>query len=304
MARDRGQVDRRVGRSADRRIDADRVVECLFRQDIGRLEVLRHHCDDTLAGEVRDLLPVAIRRGNRRRSGQAHAQRLAQRIHRRRRAHRVAIAGRRRRAGDQADELGIVDLARRQHLPRLPHDRSRSGALALVPAVQHRPHGQSDRRDVHRRRAHQHGGRRLVAADRQHHAVERIAVQRFDQAEIGEVAVQPRGRALAGFLDRMDREFQHDAARLAHALAHPLRQHQMVAVARGQVAARLRDADDRLARAQLVQAEAEVQIALQIQRRHVDIVRIVEPGAGPQGAGAFGRVGGHKSSGQRATETR
>ena len=71
---------------------------------------------------------------------------------------------------------------------------------------------------------------------------------------------------------------------------HPLRQHQMVAVARGQVAARLRDADDRLARAQLVQAEAEVQIALQIERGHVDILGIIEPGATAQLRGRVGHI--------------
>jgi hypothetical protein len=48
----------------------------------------------------------------------------------------------------------------------------------------------------------------LVAADGQHDAVERIAVEHFDEAEIGEVAVEPGGRALAGLLDRMDRELE------------------------------------------------------------------------------------------------
>ena len=82
----------------------------------------------------------------------------------------------------------------------------RSGALALPPAVQHRPAGQHDRRDVHRRRRHDAGRRGLVAAGQQHHAVERIAVQHLDQAQIREVAVERRGRPLAGLLDRMARE--------------------------------------------------------------------------------------------------
>jgi hypothetical protein len=56
----------------------------------------------------------------------------------------------------------------------------------------------------------------------QHHAIEGIAEQDLDQAEIGEVAVERRGRALAGLLDRMGRELHGDAAGGANALAHPL----------------------------------------------------------------------------------
>ena len=182
----------------------------------------------------------------------------------------------------------VVDLARGQHLARLPHDGAAAGALAAlgkVPAVEHRPDRQRDGGEVDRRRGHQRGRRGLVAADGQHHAVERIAVQHLDQAEIGEVAVEPGGGPLAGFLDRMDRKFDGDAARLADALAHALGQHQMMAVAGRKVAAGLGDADDRPARAQFLKAQPEVQIALQIERGHVDIVGIVEPGGGAELAG-------------------
>ena len=51
----------------------------------------------------------------------------------------------------------------------------------------------------------------------------------------------------------------------------------MVPVAGGQVGARLRDADDRLLALQLLAGEAEVQVALQVERRHARIVRVVEP---------------------------
>ncbi len=91
------------------------------------------------------------------------------------------------------------------------------------------------------------GRRGLVAAGGQHDAVERIAVQHLDQAEIGEVAVERRGRPLAGLLDRMHRELEGDAAGVADALAHALGQLEMMAVAGRQVGAGLRDADDRLA---------------------------------------------------------
>src|SRR3546814_6572985 len=45
--------------------------------------------------------------------------------------------------------------------------------------------------------------------------------------------------------DRMDRKFDRDAARIADAVAHPACEIEVDAVARRQIAARLRDADDR-----------------------------------------------------------
>ena len=85
----------------------------------------------------------------------------------------------------------------------------------LVPAVQHRPAREHDRRDVDGRRRHDAGRRGLVAAGGQHDAVERIAVEHLDQAEIGEVAVERGGRPLAGLLDRVDRELERRCRRLA-----------------------------------------------------------------------------------------
>src|SRR3546814_2423973 len=112
--------------------------------------------------------------------------------------------------------------------------------------------------------------------------VDRIAVEGFDKTQIGEVAVEPGGGALSRFLNRMNRKFQCDSARFANSFADALGQHQMMAVARRQIRPGLRDADDRLARAQLVEAEPEIQIAFEIQRRHVDILVIREPGAAAQ----------------------
>ena len=139
-------MDRRVGRAADRGVDADRVDERLARQDVGRLAIRRDHLDDLLAGEIGAFLPIAQRRGNGGRAGQRHAERFGQAVHRRRRAHGVAVTGRRRRGRDQLDEALIVDLAGREQLARAPHDRARSRALAFVPAVEHRPDRQRDRR--------------------------------------------------------------------------------------------------------------------------------------------------------------
>ena len=246
------------------------------------LQVLPHHLDDALAGQVGHLLALAVGRRDGRAAGQAHAQRLGERVHGRGRAHGVAVAGRRRRRGHQLQELLVVDLAARHHLARLPHDGAGAGALALVPAVEHRPARQHDGRDIDGRRRHDLGRRGLVAAGGEHDAVDRIAVEHLDQRQVGEVAVERRGRALAGFLDRMDRKLEGDAAGLADAFAHALGEVEVMAVAGRQVGAGLGDADDRLARLQLLQRQAEVHGALEVERGHVGVGGIVEPGARAQ----------------------
>jgi hypothetical protein len=146
-------------------------------------------------------------------------KRLGQRIHRRGGAHGVAMADRGRGRTDDLDEFTVVDLALGQLFARLPHHRARAGALAMVPAVEHRPAREHDGRNIHRRRSHDLRRRRLVAAGGQHHRIERVAVEHLDQRQILQVAIQAGGRALAGFLNRMQRKLEGDAARLADALA-------------------------------------------------------------------------------------
>ena len=135
MARHRDDVDRRVGRAADRRIDDDAVHERLARQDVGGLQILVDHVDDALAGLIGHLAALAIRRGDRRAARQRHAERFGERVHRRGGAHRVAMADRRRRGGHDVDEFLVVDLARGQPLARFPDHGARSDQLAVVPAV-------------------------------------------------------------------------------------------------------------------------------------------------------------------------
>ena len=275
-------MDRRIGRAADRRIDDDAVLERLARQDVGRLQVFPDHPDDARAGLIGDLAALAVGRGDRGAARQRHAERLGQRIHGGGGAHGVAMADRRRRGGDDIHELLVVDLARGQLLARFPDHGAGAGALALVPAVQHRPAGQHDRRHVDGRRRHQAGGRGLVAAGGQDHAVQRIAEQDLDQAEIGEVAVERRGRPLAGLLDRVHRKFHGDAAGGADALADPLGQFEVMAIAGRKVVAGLGDADDRLAGLQLLPGQAVIEVALEIERGHARIMRVVEPFAGAE----------------------
>src|SRR5271169_6323328 len=66
-------------------------------------------------------------------------------------------------------------------------------------------------------------------------------------------------------------------AGVADALAHALGEFEMMAIARTQIRAGLRDADDRLARREFLACQPVIEVALQIERGHARIVRIVEP---------------------------
>ena len=280
MAGQRVDMDRRVGRTADRRVHDDAVLERLAGQDVGGFEVFPNHLDDAGAGLIGDLAALAIGRGDRGTAGQRHAERFRQRVHGRGGAHGVAMTDGRGRGGHDVHELLVVDLARDQPLPGFPDHGSRTGALALMPAVQHRAARKHDRGHIDGCRRHQAGRRGLVAAGSQHHAVEGVTEQDLDKAEIGEIAVERRSRALSGLLDRMHREFHGDATGGADSLAHAVRQFQMMAVARRQIVAGLRNTDDRLARLQFVAGQPVIKVALEVERGHSRIVRVVEPLAG------------------------
>src|SRR5271169_615411 len=66
-------------------------------------------------------------------------------------------------------------------------------------------------------------------------------------------------------------------AGVADALAHAIGEFEMMAIARTQIRAGLRDADDRLARRELLARQSVIEVALQIERGHARIVGIIEP---------------------------
>ena len=80
----------------------------------------------------------------------------------------------------------------------------------------------------------------------------------------------------------MHRNFNHRAAGGNDPIAHPFGQFNMVAIAGAKVAAGLGNANDRLARLQLVACQTVVEIAFEIERCHLLIVGIVEPLLGSQ----------------------
>ena len=105
VARDRIEMDRRVGRAADRRAGDDGVLERLAREDVERLHVLEHDLDRAHAGLVGDLRALAVGRRDRRAAGQRQSERLGERVHGRGGAHGVAVADRGRRGRDRVRRI-------------------------------------------------------------------------------------------------------------------------------------------------------------------------------------------------------
>ena len=152
-----------------------------------------------------------------------------------------------RHAPFEFDPVGLGDVAGAQLLPILLGVGAGAGAFTAPLAVQHRPGGEKNRRQVHADGAHQKARCGLVAAAHQHHTVDRVRAQQFLALHRQEVAVH-HGAGLdhhfaqrqGGHLDRMPAG-RHDAAldRLS-ALAQ-------VGVAGRNVAPGVDDADHRLA---------------------------------------------------------
>jgi hypothetical protein len=78
----------------------------------------------------------------------------------------------------------------------------------------------------------------------------------------------------------MNWKFDWHAASVAYTLPQPCGKDQVMAIAGRQIRAGLRDAYDGPSRLQLGERQPEIHISLQVQRGHVRIGRIVEPGPG------------------------
>ena len=121
-------------------------------------------------------------------------------------------------------------------------------------------------------------------------------MQDFNETEISEVAIEGSGGALTGFLDRVNGEFERNAAGVPDAVANAARQLKMVTVTRREVRTCLRDADNWLARLQFLSRDAVVHVALEIERGHAGVGGIVEPAAAAQtrccGVGGAVCIGG------------
>ena len=190
VSRDRGDVRRGIGRATNAGVHTDCIFKSLPGQHAGGSEIFRHHFNGTPARGISHLHSRAERCGDCGTARQTHAERLGERIHGRGGAHRIAMTKRRRRGTDTAHEFLIVDLAFRKQPAAFPNHRAGTCQLATPPTIEHRPAREYDGRNIDRRRAHEHGGGRLITARRQDNAVNRIAMQYLDKREIGQIAIK------------------------------------------------------------------------------------------------------------------
>jgi hypothetical protein len=155
------------------------------------------------------------------------------------------------RTGDAVfDLLPIIfgDVARAQLGPVLPGVGAGAEIFAFVIATQHRAGGHEDGRQVHRDCAHDERGRRLVAAAHQHAAVGRIRAEQLLAFHRKQVAIE-HGRRLLERLGKADRRhLDGEPARLPDAAFDFFNALLEVRVARIDIAPRIDDRDDRLAR--------------------------------------------------------
>ena len=78
MAGDGIQMDRRIRRTADGRIDENDVLEGFAGHDLRGAKVLKHDLYGPHTGVIGDLATFAVGRGDRGAAGQRHAERLGQ----------------------------------------------------------------------------------------------------------------------------------------------------------------------------------------------------------------------------------
>ena len=123
-SRHRGEVDHRVRRAADRAKDDERVGDCV-RAHLGRgRETLAYELDTPFAHSAGDIHVARIPGWNRSRTRPSKTERLGDRPHRRRGAHRVAGA---LSEGEHAFQLGpalVGELAGTALIPESPKIRS------------------------------------------------------------------------------------------------------------------------------------------------------------------------------------
>ena len=92
----------------------------------------------------------------------------------------------------------------------------------------------------------------------------RIPGQDLNQAKVGKVTIKGGGGAAARLLDGMGGKFEGQSAGIADTRLHPLGEGYVDAIARDQVAAALRNANDGPAGLQLFTGNAVVAVALQV----------------------------------------
>ncbi|MNL06199.1 hypothetical protein D3C87_1268310 [compost metagenome] len=241
------QMDHRVGRTADRRVDANSVFEGFLGQDLRQFQVFADHLHGTHAGHVRQHIAARIHGWNRRVVGQGSAEGFSHAGHGRGGAHGVAGTGRAGHAALGREEIVDADGAGLDLFAELPDHGAGANVLALVLAVEHRPAGDDDGRHVATGGAHQQGRGGLVATGQQYDAVNRVAANGFFHVHARQVAGEHGGRAQVRFAVGEHRKLHREAPGFDYPALDVLRNLAEVRVARGQFRPGVADADDRLA---------------------------------------------------------
>lgn len=102
-------------------------------------------------------------------------------------------------------------------------------------------------------------------------------MQDLHEAQIRQIAINARRGASTRLLDGVGGKLKRNAPRRSDPLPNPLREFQVVPIARGQVRPRLRNANDGLAGHQLFASHPVVEIALDVQRHHARVLFAPEP---------------------------
>ncbi|MNT58427.1 hypothetical protein D3C72_1958590 [compost metagenome] len=130
-----------IGRSADCRIDADRVQKRLARHDVGRLDILDNQFNSAAAGAICHLAAFTVSRRDCAAAGERHAERFGNRIHGRGRAHGVAVTDRRSGFERRLQKFLAGDFTGAVFAAHAPDDGTGTDEIAVMIPVEHRPAG-------------------------------------------------------------------------------------------------------------------------------------------------------------------
>ena len=201
---------------------ADGVLERLAREDVGRLDAGVGELDDLPPGRFGEVVPSRVDRRDRGAAGQRQSQRLGDAGHRRRGAHRHAVAVRTGHRVLDLDPVGLRDPAGSELLVVVPAVAARPDLASAPAAVQHRSTGHHDRWDVRAGRAHDARGIRLVAPGEKDDAVERVRPDRLLHVHRHQVPVQHRCGLHERLAEGQDRELERESRRPAGRRASPI----------------------------------------------------------------------------------
>ena len=143
--------------------------------------------------------------------------------------------------------------------------------------IEHGAAREDDGGQVHGAGGHDAGGCGFVASGGEDNSINGVPVQDFDQPQVCEVAVEGSRGPFALFGNGVNGKFKGDAAVVANTGFDAIDQFDVNAVAGGEVAARLRDANNGFARLEFFARPAVVHVAFDINGCHAHVVGVVEP---------------------------